>query len=352
MSTGWSRGSDDAIPQMPHMAEQRAASRPPSTQERRTPPRSSGVNERVLIISPVRNEAAHIERVARSVAAQTLAPVAWVVVDDGSTDDTLARLHALAREIDVLEVHARPADTEPVVDRLAIAAAPRTFNYGLEMAGDVDFTHIVKLDGDIELPPDYFERLLERFDADPQLGMACGNLIEPRGGRMVLLPVPSTHVHGALKCYTRACWDAIGGVQARLGWDTIDETYARMRGFTTRNYLDIVAIHLRPHASADGTLRGRARHGQCAYIAHFGPVWIALRSLKIARSRPVGISGLAFFFGYARAWARGVEQVPDREFRRFARRELRLRMLRAVRSAPRAVAGRATPLRRSAAPGR
>jgi biofilm PGA synthesis N-glycosyltransferase PgaC len=298
------------------------------------------VNERVLVISPVRNEAAHIERVARSVAAQTLPPIAWVVVDDGSTDDTLAQLSALEREIGFLRVHARPADTESVVDRLAVAAAPRTFNYGLKMAGDVDFTHIVKLDGDIDLPPDYFERLFERFDEDPRIGMACGNLIEPRGGRMALLPIPSTHVHGALKCYTRACWDAIGGVQERLGWDTIDETYARMRGFKTRNYMDIMAIHLRPHASADGTLRGRARHGQCAYIAHFGPVWIALRSLKIARSRPVPISGLAFFYGYARAWARRVEQVPDREFRRFVRRELRLRMLRGMKGAPGAVARR------------
>jgi biofilm PGA synthesis N-glycosyltransferase PgaC len=290
------------------------------------------VHERILIISPVRNEAAHIERVARSVAAQTLQPMAWVVVDDGSTDDTLEILRALEREIGCLQVHARPADSEPVVDRLARAAAPRTFNFGLQMAGDLDFTHIVKLDGDIDLPPDYFEQVFKRFAADAEIGMACGNLIEPRGGKMVLLPIPPTHVHGALKCYTRACWDAIGGVQERLGWDTIDETYARMRGFKTRNYLDIIAIHLRPHASADGTLRGRARHGQCAYIAHFGPVWIALRSLKIARSRPLGISGLAFFYGYARAWVRRVEQVPDRDFRRYARWELRQRMLGAVLS--------------------
>jgi glycosyltransferase involved in cell wall biosynthesis len=295
--------------------------------------RWSGVQqqERFLIISPVRNEAAHIERVARSVAAQTRQPLAWVVVDDGSTDDTLAILRTLEDGIACLQVRTKAAPTEAVADRLAVAAAPRTFNYGLKMAADVDFTHIVKLDGDVDLPPDYFERLFERFDEDPQLGMACGNLIEPRGGKMVMLPIPRHHVHGALKCYTRECWDAIGGVQELLGWDTIDETYARMCGFKTRNYLDIIAIHLRPHASADGTLRGRARHGQCAYVAHFPPVWIALRSLKIARSRPIGISGLAFFYGYARSWARHVPQVPDREFRRYARWELRQRMLNALR---------------------
>jgi biofilm PGA synthesis N-glycosyltransferase PgaC len=288
---------------------------------------------RILIISPMRNEAAHVERVARSVAAQTLPPAEWVVVDDGSTDDTAAILRGLQLEIGFLAVHSRPAHPGPVVDRLAVAAAPRAFNYGLERAAAGDWTHVVKLDGDIELPADYFERLVERFDADPELGMAGGNLIEPRGGRMVMIPIPQHHVHGAVKCYTRACFEAIGGVQQRLGWDTIDETYARLRHYRTRSFKDIVAVHHRPHGSADGTLRGRARHGECAYIAHFGVVWVALRSLKIARSRPLGISGIAFFYGYVRSAVRRVERVPDPEFRTFARRELRQRMRHAVASA-------------------
>jgi glycosyltransferase involved in cell wall biosynthesis len=285
---------------------------------------------RILIISPMRNEAAHVERVARSVAAQTLTPAEWVVVDDGSTDDTAAILRRLESDIPFMRVFSRRADQEPVADRLAVAAAPRAFNYGLDRAEVHDWTHVVKLDGDIELPPDYFERVLERYEQDSEVGMAGGNLVEPRGGRMVMIPIPPHHVHGAVKCYTRACFDAIGGVQQRLGWDTIDETYARMRGYTTRSYTDIVAVHHRPHGSADGTLRGRARHGECAYIAHFSLVWVTLRSVKIARSRPLGISGVAFLYGYVRSALRRVERVPDPEFRRFARWELRTRMRRAV----------------------
>ena len=288
------------------------------------------MDARFLIISPMRNEAAHVERVARALAAQTVPPAEWVVVDDGSTDDTAARLQALAGEVPFLRVHARETEQGPVVDRLKVAAAPRAFNYGLARAEIQDWTHVVKLDGDIELPPDYFERILEEYARDPELGMAAGNLIEPRGGRMVPMPIPRHHIHGALKCYTRECFDAIGGVQTRLGWDTIDETYARLRGYTTRNYDDIIAIHHRPHASADGTLRGRARHGECAYIAHFSPLWVALRSLKVARDRPFGISGVAFFYGYVRSAVQRVERVPDPEFRRFARSELRARMRRAV----------------------
>ena len=130
-------------------------------------------------------------------------------------------------------------------------------------------------------------------------------------------------------------------MQELLGWDTIDETYARMHGYRTRSFADVVAVHHRPLGSADGTLRGRARHGECAYVAHFSFVWVALRSVKIARSRPIGLSGIAFLYGWLRAAALRTPQVPDREFRRFARRELRTRMLHAVirRRPPAAQAG-------------
>jgi hypothetical protein len=100
-----------------------------------------------------------------------------------------------------------------------------------------------------------------------------------------------------------------------------------MRGYETRSFRDLVSVHHRPIGSADGTLRGRARHGECAYIAHYSALWVVLRSLKIARSRPLGASGIAFLYGYAQAAARRTERVPDVEFRRFTRRELRRRLM-------------------------
>jgi hypothetical protein len=158
--------------------------------------------------------------------------------------------------------------------------------------------------------------------------MAGGVLDEPQpDGRLRRIVIPPHHVHGALKCYSRACFEAIGGLEERLGWDTIDETYARMRGYETRSFSDLVSLHHRPLASADGVLRGRARHGECAYIAHYTPSWILLRSLKVARSRPAGLSGIAYVYGYARAAARRTGRVPDVEFRRFTRRELRRRLM-------------------------
>jgi biofilm PGA synthesis N-glycosyltransferase PgaC len=339
---------------------------------------------RIMVVSPVRNEAAHILAVARAVAAQQLAPARWIVVDDGSTDGTLEQLRELELEIDFLTVMQAPPHSledggESPRDRLAHAIEVRNFNLALtqatateqtpagqtpagqtpagqtpteqtragqtptgregeereneeraakEQSAEESFTHVMKLDGDIELPPHYLRVLMERFTQDPSLGLAGGVLVEPTAdGGVRQIKIPANHIHGALKCYSRDCFAAIGGVQERLGWDTIDETYARMRGFRTLSFPDLVSIHHRPLASADGALRGHARHGECAYIAHYGPMWVTLRSFKVARRRPPVLSGAAFLYGYARAATRRVERVPDPDYRRFTRRELRTRML-------------------------
>jgi poly-beta-1,6-N-acetyl-D-glucosamine synthase len=284
--------------------------------------------DRLLIVSPVYNEAEHLDRTAAAVAAQLRRPDRWVIVDDGSSDDTLAVARRWERRLNFVTVLEGPQKVPSGPDNLVLAREVHAFNLGLEHAGSDGFEFIGKLDGDVELPPEWFATLLERFGRDPRLGLAAGRLAEPgpRGWR--LIPIPAVHVHGAVKLFRRRCLEEIGGIPGRLGWDTIDETYARMHGYETVSFSDLVARHHRPWGSADGRLRGRARHGECAWILHYGLGWVTLRSLKVARVPPVGLSGAAFLFGYCRAAVRRVPRVDDGDFRRFVRRELRARMLR------------------------
>lgn len=295
------------------------------------------MTQRLLLISPVRNEEAYLELVAEAVAAQTRPPDLWLVVDDGSTDRTPEILAGLQQRIgflQVLDTSQLPA-VGAVPDRLATAAEARAFNLGLGTVAWEEFTHIAKLDGDTELPANYFETLLGEFELDPTLGLAGGVYADPDphgggNGWKVMNPPSDYHVPGTLKCYSRACFQAIGGMQERLAWDTIDETYARMHGYSTRAYPSLIARHHRPWGSADGTLRGRARHGECAYIVRFTLPWVTLRAFKVARARPRGLSGLAFLYGYLRSAVRRVPRVEDPAFARFVRGELRTRMLGAI----------------------
>jgi poly-beta-1,6-N-acetyl-D-glucosamine synthase len=290
--------------------------------------------QQLLVVSPVRNEAAHIERVALALAAQTRRPDLWVVVDDGSTDETPRILARLAQRLDFMSVMQSPprASEDAPKDRLALAIEARAFNVGLSSVPWQTFTHIAKLDGDIELPPRYFELLMAEFAHDCALGLAGGVLRERDGeGWSREHAASDYHVRGALKCYTRDCLEAIGGIEERLAWDTIDEVYARMRGYKTRTMPLLIGLHHRPGASADGILRGRARYGRGYYIAHYPLAWVSLRAVKTASERPMGLSALAFLGGYLWAGVVGVPRVDDPEFRAFVRRELGVRARRALR---------------------
>jgi glycosyltransferase involved in cell wall biosynthesis len=287
------------------------------------------LGQRLLVISPVRNEAEHLERVVRAMAAQTRSPDLWLIVDDHSTDGTYELAEQAGGQhqfITLLRAPTHPPMSKPR-DRLASATVPRTFNFALNSVDWRTFTHIGKLDGDIELPPEYFERILGEFEADESLGMAGGLRTELVDGRWWLERIPTEHhVPGALKCYSRECFEAIGGIQETLAWDAIDETLARMRGYRTRTFDYLVAVHHRPWGSADGTLRGRARYGVADYISHSPAYWALLRALKFAGAHPRGIGGLAYLYGYARALLQRTPRFENQEFRRRVHREARGRI--------------------------
>lgn len=300
----------------------------------------SAADGRLLVISPVYNEAANLERTARSVASQSRRPDRWLIVDDGSSDGTLALARRLERELDFLTVF-EAAAAPPGADNLALAREAHAFNLGLERAEWRQYDYVGKLDGDVEIPANWFEALIARLAVEERLGLAGGRLVEPDRDGWKLIPIPAYHVHGAVKLFRRQCLQEIGGIPERLGWDTIDETYVRMSGYETHSYSDLIARHHRPHGSADGELRGRTRHGACAWILHYGLLWTVLRSLKVARLRPRGLSGAAFLFGYLSAALRGVPRVQDPAFRRFVRAELRGRMLGPLRGAVKSLDWRA-----------
>jgi poly-beta-1,6-N-acetyl-D-glucosamine synthase len=283
--------------------------------------------QRVLLLTPARDEARFAGLLVDGVLGQTRRPDRWVLVDDGSGDGTLEALERRVGGLGWVTLLRREPGAGPAGDRLAAAADARALNWALARVDWRAYSHIGKLDADVVLPPHFLATLLGEFATDPALGMAGGMVTERRRGAWRRVRQPATHAPPLARLYSRACFEACGGFRERLGWDTIDEVYARMRGFSTRRATAAPVRHLRAHGSAEGRLRGCARHGACAWIAHYPSLFVLLRALKVgATFSPRGASGLAFAGGYARAALGGVAQVEDPAFRRFVRGELRARV--------------------------
>ncbi len=287
---------------------------------------------RVVLITPLRNEIAHVDALVAGVVAQTRPVDGWIVVDDGSTDGSFERLTNLLAPLPYAQlVRTPPNFTVDSGDRNLAGGPDRAWNFGLG-AVDVDrYTHLGKLDADIVLPPDFIARLLERFRTDPRLGMASGVVSEPRDGGWWTMSTPADHVTPQARLYSRECFEAIGGMPPYMGADMVTTLYAKMRGYTTKTFADITVRHLRPMATADGVRRGRERQGAYQYVVHYGFVWIVLRAFVVAvRFRPYVLSGWWFLLGYIKAALRHMPRVEDPELRAFARHEQRQRMIGAV----------------------
>jgi biofilm PGA synthesis N-glycosyltransferase PgaC len=290
--------------------------------------------QRLLLITPVHNEAPHLRQVVRSVADQTRPPDHWVVVDDNSSDGS----GELLREILAPLSFATLVATDPAYtvttdgDRNAAGGPDRAWNYGLQHADLKAFTHVGKLDGDIVLPPDYLEALLARFTECPRLGMAAGTVTERRGDHVWVMPTPADQVTAPARLYSVECFTAIGGMPPYMGADVVTTVYAKMRGFDTVTFAEWPVLHLRPMATADGLRRGRERQGAYQYVTHYSFPWVFVRSFVVgARFRPRGLSGAWFLLGYVKAALRRQPRVEDPAWQEFARAERRTRVAAAVR---------------------
>ncbi len=285
------------------------------------------------MVTPARNEAEHLAAVIAAMVRQTMLPDEWRIVDDDSTDTTRDIVVGAADRHSWIRLSATRSDCDTGADGLAAGRPARAFATGVRDA-TIDWDFVAKVDADVELPPEYFAVLLDRMLADVSLGMVGGTLIEPDvEGEDRVIAVPRQHVPGALSIYRRSCFEQIGGVREMLGWDTIDETLARMRGFRTQSYPDVVARHRRQTGAVAGVIRGRSRHGVVAWIAHYPLYFVLLRAAKLSVLRPRGVLGAAFVWGYLSAATRRVPRASDDGFRSYVRRELRQRVSSADRKA-------------------
>jgi hypothetical protein len=245
------------------------------------------------VITPVRDEEDNLRRLAPVLIGQTCLASAWiVVVDDASHDGSAAFVAALAREHTFVRL-VRIAGEAGTVRGAPIV---RSFLTGVD-ALHVKPEVIVKVDADVTMKPDYFARLLAAFEADQGLGIASGSAYEKRGGVWRQRHMTRASVWGACRAYRAQCLDEVSPLEQRMGWDSIDEFRANVRGWHTKTFLDLPFRHHRAEGVRDGSrVRAWSAQGRLAHYLGYRPSYLLGRAVYRSIRDPAALAMLPAYF--------------------------------------------------------
>jgi biofilm PGA synthesis N-glycosyltransferase PgaC len=279
---------------------------------------SMNTNSNYVLVTPARNEGQFIELTIKSVVSQSRLPLKWVIVDDGSTDETaeiVARYAATNTWIELIRI--------PEGQERSFAGKVFAFNAGLQLVKDLPYEILGSLDADVSFESDYFEYLLTEFTGNPKLGVGGTPFTEGEGTYDFRF-TSIEHVSGACQLFRRECFEAIGGYSpiAGGGIDLVAVVTARMRGWQTRTFTKRVCFHHRKMGSAiNKGLRLPFKWGQTDYRLGGHPWWQLFRCVYQMTKKPYVVGGALCLAGYYLAFfSRRPRDVSD-EFATFRGKE-------------------------------
>lgn len=276
-----------------------------------------------VIITPARDEEDFLRKTILAVANQTVKPIQWIIIDDGSGDGTGEIIDDFARLYPWITARHRSDRGH----REAGAGVVHTFYDGYALIGPTEWEFLVKLDADLSFPPDYFERCFAEFDKDPSLGIGGGGIYHEVEGGLELEETPQFHVRGATKIYRRECWDQLGGLLRAPGWDTVDELKANMLGWTTRSFPDLRVSHYRFTGAADGAWKNSVKDGRANYITGYHPLFMLFKCVRRLVQKPYLSCSLGLMWGYVSGYWKRLPQVQDPMLIRYTRNQQMRRLL-------------------------
>jgi len=276
-----------------------------------------------VLITPARNEADLLEGTIRSVIAQTVLPLRWVIVSDGSTDGTDELVLKYAATHPWIELVRMPERRER-----HFAGKVHAFNAGYARVAGLAYDAIGSLDADLTFDPEYFAFLLQRMQENPKRGLV-GTPFAEDGVTYDYRYASVEHVSGACQLFRRACFEQIGGYKPMKsgGIDLVAVLSARMHGWETRTFTEKVCHHHRKQGSA--TRSGLAvifNDGRKDYLLGSAPTWELSRAAFRAVRRPYIVGGAALLSGYLWPALRGVPRTAPDDVVQFRRQDQKARL--------------------------
>jgi len=244
---------------------------------------------KVCIIIPIFNEQDFIKKSVESLIGQTTKPAEVIYVNDNSTDNSKNIIKNLIKSHEWI----RLIDRESVQEHVPGAKVVEAFNFGLKHL-KIKFDIICKFDGDIVLPKNYIEKIIEIFNKKQSIGIVGGNLYIFKKDKWIYENIAAkTHVRGPIKAYRAKCFDEIDGLKSSIGWDTVDVLLAQKKGWLIQTDKNLKVKHLKP-TGHKYSLKSKMLQGEALYKMRFGFI---LSMLSLLKSSLNNFSISRVFFG-------------------------------------------------------
>jgi glycosyltransferase involved in cell wall biosynthesis len=284
---------------------------------------------RYVIITPAHNEEAFIEKTIGSMVAQTVLPMKWVVVNDGSTDRTGQIVEGWAKRHGFIQLVYLRRDEGRNFARKALA-----FDAGFKEIRNLPFDFIGNVDADMSFAPEYFGNILKDFESDLKLGISGGIVYTKFTDKFVSYDTTPDSVGGKVQLFRRECFESVGGYLPLKdgGIDTAAEIMARMNGWKVRKSFENKTFEHRPTSFTWGTpLKAKMREGSHFHSLGYDPVFYLLRCIYRLKEYPFFLGSAAALFGYVKNMVRQRPIVLPAEVVKFLRAEQRAKLSKALR---------------------
>lgn len=280
-----------------------------------------------VIITSAYNEEKNIEETIKSVVKQTIQPIKWVIINDGSIDTTqqIIEKYAVKHEF----IHQINKKNEKLDFGAHVSV---NFNIGLKEIETIDWEYIAQLDADISIDrSDFYEFQINEMIKNPKLGNTSGiTYVLSNGIKKVNTKRPSWRTGGATKLYRRECFDDIGGIKPIFAWDGLDVYKARYNGWDTRTFFELEVNHLAANRMSNRHQNKNKSFliGKSLYQRGYPIEFVLLKSLSFLRISPKHFN--QFLKGYFVSRRNKILQYVNKDEKKFIRKFQYIRLTKKI----------------------
>ena len=270
---------------------------------------------RYILVTPVKNEEENLPNLIQSIVNQMVKPMLWVIVDDGSTDNTPKIIKNAKKKYNWIQSTRMNEGKRDLGLHLADILR-KGFDFAIQycMKNRINYDYLGILDGDLSLKPTFIENLITEFEKNPKLGIASGGSKHIVKNREIHLKVSIDEPAGGHRLIRRKCFEECDGIPLSYDCDSVLKVKAKLRGWKTKRFEENIVTGIRDMSSAEGFWKGYVHNGKASYYLNLNPLHVMIRSIIYSFRRPY-YTGIAYMVGYLSDLIRKKEQLDDNEIK-------------------------------------